>query len=276
MATKAKTAKPVDSKVFDNKAQILLNRLIYAAQKDIENSWNSEHPFSPNMFQSYDNLIKDKEHQGDGLKGRFAISDQAKQFITVMFSKMICEIKNIELVENDTIETMRTKLTDANFECYADFMFNLAATLRGEFRATLIAAGDPTMWFRAQICGMLPKYATSERIISLISAEFNDFLKAMAWLLAVHLWYKPGTVDKGLFLATIAQQGMGQEMIDVLSDGLREKPPTKPRVTKKKTTTDEQKNSEETTENAPDNVEHTEVAETTEVDSALAAVLNLV
>lgn len=288
MATKTKQSKPADSRVFDTHAQMVLSRFIYAAQKDIEANWNGDAKYSPNVYQSYDNMLKTKEDQGNSLKGRFSISDAAKQFITFFFGRMIAEIKNIDLNDNDTVETMRGKLVDANVECYSDFMFGLAATLRGDFGETLNSAGDPAQWYRSQICGLLPKYQMNERVISLISVEFNDFLKAVSWILGTLLWYHPKAIDEGMFIGSVvALQGMRQEMIDVLSACLREKPPVKPKVAKPKVAkaadstevkgeSTDNNNSAEVKVTDDETTEHTESPILSDVDAAALEVMNLV
>lgn len=222
----------LNAKTFEKQFNDYFSKLIYAVFEDIERDWNGDLPHSPLMYQNYKNLCKDKKDRGDGLKNRFTISDPVRQFLTFLFGKMIEEVRNVQLVDGDSIASITEKLEGENAECYTVFMYQVANVLKNEFGETLKAAGDPSLWFHNQIIGFLPQYATKPVLIALISSEFDTFLKAFAWLFGKLLWYYEVTISEQLFLGILAQQGMRQDMLDVLHSSLRAKPAAKPRVRK--------------------------------------------
>lgn len=221
----------VNAKEVEKHFNEYLSKLIYAVFKDIETDWNGPITHSPLMYQTYDNLCKEKQKQADGVKNRFTIADPTRQYLTFMFGRMIEELKNIAMVDGDTAASIRAKLVSANAECYTDFMYSVS-TLRDRFGSTLKNAADPTMWFHNQIVGCLPQYVAKPMLIAIVSTEFDAFLKSLAWLLGKLLWYTNDSVSANLFLGTMARQGMSQLMLDLMAGSLRDKPPAKPRQKK--------------------------------------------
>jgi hypothetical protein len=61
---------------------------------------------------------------------------------------------------------------------------------------------------------------------------FENFLKALAWLIGKLIWYCEISISDKLFLGILAQQNLEQVMLDELQSGLRAKPPAKPRTKK--------------------------------------------
>lgn len=231
-------AKPtINAKVFEPKFNEYLSKLIYAVFDDNKRDWNGPLKYSDLIYQNYQNLLLDKKARCEGLKSRFTVSSEVKQYLTALFAKMIEEIDLIEVTDNDTVGSLTDKLDEANMECYTTFMWGLAARYKEKFGATLKSAGDPTLWFHNQIIGFLPRYATKPIVIALFSSEFDSFLKAIAWLLGKFLWYYEVSVSGELFLGMLAQQSVDQIMLDELNSGLRAKPPVKPRSKKADTST---------------------------------------
>lgn len=222
----------INAKTIEGQFRDYFNKLVYAGLKDNDIGSEKPSPYSPMSWQSYDNILKEKKDRADGVKSRFTLAEPCKQFLTFLFSKMIEELKNIVMVEGDDVKAIRVKLELANAECYTEFMFGLAETLRNEFGETLKSAGDPTRWFANQIIGFLPLYSTKPVLTALIAQEFDEFLKALAWLFSKLLAYYEVSISGELFLGTLAQQGMSQIMLDTVQSCLRAKPAAKPRAKK--------------------------------------------
>lgn len=228
------TKSAINAKVFEPKINEYLSKLIYAVFDDITREWNGQVKYSNLIYQNYQNLLLDKKSRSDGLKNRFSVSSEVRQYITMFFVKMVNELSTIEIGDNDTIATLSEKL-DAAYapECYTTFMWGVGTQYKTKWGATLKSAGDSTQWFQGKIIeGPLCKYATSSMIIALISTAFDSFLKSVAWLLGTLLWYYPVPISSDLFLGVLKQQSLNQIMLDELASQLREKPPTKPRAKK--------------------------------------------
>ncbi len=217
-----------------NKMNDLVSKLMYAAMDDIALTWNGA-ARNPCLWQSYTNLCKKKADQ-DTVNNALAISVPVKHFLVFMFKKLIEEINITPLENMDSPDVIGDKASIENDECYTKFMFQLAAKYKGLFGPTLSGATDDTKWFQNQIVGGLPGFATKPVVVMVISFEFEVFLKAIAWLLAPYVWYQQVLVKitDVMFIATLAQQPMNQNMIDIMMNCVPEKAPAKPRVAKKK------------------------------------------
>lgn len=219
----------LDAKTCEKQCNTVLTRYIYAAFKDTEAGWDGT-PKNPLMFQSYDNLIlKDDSPDKLTVKGRFTINTDVKQFVCFLFSKLIEENKNVDIVDTDSNETIAAKLDAANTDCYSSFMITLGENYKDMLGDTLKSAGDPSGWFRAQIEGLLPKYKTAPIVVAVIATQFDRFLKALAYGIACFIWYSEGSVNSVLFLGLMAHCGMSIVMRDEIESSLREKPPPKPK-----------------------------------------------
>jgi len=222
----------LNAKNFEKQFNEYLSKLIYAVFDDIARDWNGSIKHNPLIFQNYTNLLLDKKDRGEGLKSRFTIYSEVRQYLTLMFGKFVEEFKNIQMVDGDTVQSVIEKLNEANAECFSAFMFELGNRYKSKFGATLRSAGDQQRWFHSQIVGFLPEYATRHVLIGMVSDEFDTFLKAVAWIFGKLIWYYEVSVNSELFLGTLAQQDMEQVMLDELSSGLRAKVPAKPRKAK--------------------------------------------
>jgi hypothetical protein len=230
----------MSTKTFETQFSAALTRCIYAVFDDIEADWDGTSEFNPLSYQSYKNLCKtDKNDKADGVKARFTLLSEARQFMVVMFNKMIEEINvatnaGDPLTDDDSSATIAEKLGNANAECYTQFMFDLASRYRSKFGPVLAADADPTKWIRGQIVGSLPKYSAKEMVIARLNTEFTNFLKALAWIIGKLIWYTKTSVSESLFLGLLAQQSMPQEMLDILQASLRAKPEKAPSKKTKK------------------------------------------
>ncbi len=218
--------------VYEKQIGELFNRFIYAAFKDISRDWNGTDEFSPALWQNYDNLIKAKDDKSDGLRNRFTIAIDVKQFLSFLFNKLIEEVRNIKMVEGDTVASITRNLVEANAECFSAYMFAQGAKYKDSFGETLKSASDPTRYFHNQITGALPMYVGAPILIGIISTEFERYLKAKAFIVAKLIWYYRASVSGELFLGLTATTGMSQVMLDLIQCSLRDKPPAKPRAKK--------------------------------------------
>ncbi len=246
----------MSSAAVEKRSKDMLLRYIYAAQKDIEANWNGPVKYSHNTHYSYDTVIKEKSKE-DCYKHRFTISEPIGQMLSFLFSRLIEEINITELNEDDSIDVLRTKLFDSNAECFTDLMFALSQSTHNKFGDTLRSANDPAYWFRAKIINETKKHQSKERLISLLSAEFNDFFRSVAWLIAQFNWYNQKPVNDQMFVGLLATIGWKQEMLDSLVACLREKSPVKPKAAKGKTA------DEDATINANDAATNTASSEVT-------------
>lgn len=222
----------INAKIFESKFNEYLSKLIYAQFDDAARDWNGTIKYNPLMYMSYQTLLLEKKSRPDGLKSRFTISSEVRQYLTKLFSKLVEEFGLIQMVDGDNITTILEKLEEANAECYSSFMFKLGAAYKDKFGASLKAACDSSLWFHNQIVGFLPTYANKQMLIAIVSTEFETFLKAIAWIIGKLIWYYEVSISSEFFLGTLAQQNLSQEMLDELSSGLRAKTPAKPRTKK--------------------------------------------
>lgn len=225
----------LNPKICEKQLNDYVSRLIYAAQADIDADYEGTPKYSPLLFSNYENICKDKKDRGEGLKNRFSLLDATKQFVTILFGKLLDECKQITIDDKDEPAAIRQKLVDATTDCFSDFMIGMSDLHRNNFGPVLKSAGDPTRWFYNQIAGQLPLYAAKPLILARINGIFDDFLKALAWDIGCLQWHMSGNVSENMFLAVMAQNGMTSLLQSLLEDSLREKAPTKPRSKKEKT-----------------------------------------
>lgn len=226
-------AKHIVEKQFND----YLSKLIYAVFEDIKKDWNGTLKHSDLMYQNYENVCKDKKDKGDGLKARFTISDPVKQFMAFMFARMLEEVSNVKAFNTNDWDDIVAALVDANAECYTQFMSRVAKCYAPMLGKVVLNANDTTNWFSGRILGALPQYAARPVLIAVITEGFNAFVKSLAFIFGKLLWYYEASISENLFLGTFAQQGMSQDMLDIMQSGLRAKTPAKPRTSPKKNTT---------------------------------------
>lgn len=224
---------PITAKTFENKFNEVWGKYLYAVFADIESEMETTGPakYSPYLYQSYKNLTS--ENKVEKLKGRFTISDVVRQYLTYLFGKMITELKDIDLTEKDNHESLMIKVRDETEDKYTYFMFSLGSQHKNNHGKTLKEVNDPTMWFLAQIAGLLPNHVTNQMIIALISNEFNIFLKSLAWLVGQFLHENDtSTIPPEMFRGLLATVGMTRLQRDLMTSSLREKAPAKSRAKK--------------------------------------------
>lgn len=226
----------INTKLFEPQFNVYFSKLTYAVYEDIERDWNGELKYCELIYQNYQNLLLDKKSRSDGLKNRFTISSEVKQYLTELFMKMVKELGVIEITNEDTIESISDQLESEIAESYTLFMWNVAANYRAKFGETLKNACDTTSWFKNKLVGLLPVYATRATIIELLYNEFNTFLKAMSWHIGKFNWYYESSISSTMFLGFLAQLGLEQIMLDELSGCVRPKAPPKPAGMKVATT----------------------------------------
>jgi hypothetical protein len=214
----------MSARPFEQKFNEYLSKLIYAALADIE-ALCDEPKFTPKIYQNYENVCRTKENRIDGLTSRFVVSDAIRQHLSWLFTTMIEELKNADLKDTDTAAQIAEKASEANAECYTQFMHDVSTRHREHFGPTLKAASDPTKWFRAQLEGALPQYQNSVMITSRIYEGLDLFLKALAWITATWITYQKTALSGEFFLAVLATQGMNNDMITLIKSCLREKKP---------------------------------------------------
>lgn len=223
---------PIDSKNFETKFNEYLSKLIYAVFDDIEREGYAPPKYDQYSYNSYNNLLKDKKLRADGVKNRFTITSEVKQMCTYLFTKLIEDIKLVPVLDEDaSMVKAITNLGVEYDECYSVFIIHLASNYKQSFDTTLKSANDPTMWFYNQIVGLLPVYAGKVKIIAEITSIFDDFLKTMAWLIGNLIWYTEQSVNRDLFIGTVAQQKFIKRiMLDELIGCIRVKAASKPRA----------------------------------------------
>lgn len=263
------------AKNFEKQFNDYLSKLIYATFKDIENNWNGELKHSKFTYQSYDNLMKDKKEQGDSLRNRFTITVEVRQYLTIMFGKMIEEIGMICLTDKDGPEEIIEKLKEENgSECYSAFMFEIYPKFGNMFGEVLESAFDQTKWFQNKLSGCLSDYASKPIIIANVYKLFDNFMKSLAWIFGKMLWYMETTLSNKLFLGQISALGMDQIMLDELESGLRAKV-VRGRKSKNTSKSSASKNSSEISSKAKSGTEETlELQEKIKVDIGSAKSAN--
>jgi hypothetical protein len=218
-------------KSFEKQFNAYLIKYTYAVHKDIEVDWNEEMPFHYLAYQSYDNLCLGKKDPKaiEKPKNRFAVSTSVRQFLCVLYFKMVEELKNIEIPAGDDFSVVRQRLLEENTDCYSEFMFALAARQKDHFGDTLVAAKDTTAWLFNQTAGMLIHSTQNSVIIAHVAEAFDTFLKSVAWLFGRLTWYNRISLSEPMFLGLLFQQDMSQTMLDELRSSLRPKPPSRAR-----------------------------------------------
>lgn len=219
-------------KVIESHLNEIIVKMTYAALQDIDEA-SEEGKIDPCAVQTYANLCKDKKERCDGLKSRVVISDPARQFLAAMLAKMVEEANISNLSDGDTPAIIRAKVIEANTESYTDFMFGVAEVIKPRFGRTLSTAADATNWIEGNVALRLHKLSAQRVALATVAAEFSNFIKSLAWLIAQMLQYNPTTISENWFLGLLAQQNMDVLMRDILRSVLRPKAAAKPRAPKK-------------------------------------------
>lgn len=204
-------------------------RLLYAACADVENDLNGEGKFSPYTFHSYASICVAKKDRIK-LDARFVVSDSAKQMLAFIFDKIIEECLAITIDNEDTAETLQTKISENTDDSF--FKFAIALTHMTTPGAVLQGACDPGCGLRGFVVGKMPAYVSKDRILSLIFTSIDGFLKASADKLMRMWWFQRKAIDGGMLSGMYYAFGLNQYMVDDLVGCLREKPAAKPRAKK--------------------------------------------
>lgn len=222
----------ITPKAFEKRFGDRLSELIYAVLADIEAGWNGADSYNPVVYQTYENLRRDKESRLTKLKSRFTVSDTIRQFLVTLYDKFVEELQASELEHPIQIGEIVRRAEDANDECYTASMHGLAVIYQGNFGPTLKASADVGNWFNARLTGSLTKYATNLVIVATVTEMLDSFLKSLAWVFGNQIRYDLVPLNEKAFISLFAQHGMSQLMIDILRDSLRPKPAVKPRAKK--------------------------------------------
>lgn len=214
-------------KVFND----LISKYIYAAFEDIKSDWNGPEKMNELTYQNYKNLMTRKDMRPKDAKGGerkltsvFSISTEVKQIYTKMFIMLIQEIKNINLTDNDTLDSMLEKLIAENVDCCSEFIFKLSIEYKSRFGKCLRDdAADVNQYFHQRIQGQLPQFRTKTVILALVAKTFDDFLKATAWILAKQIWYYPINISQAYFMGMLASLNIKQIILDELQNSLRKR-----------------------------------------------------
>lgn len=212
-----------DAKTFEKHINENLSMMMYACLKDLEAA-SGDTRFSPILYQTYDNLLKGKDKL-KGVKARFTISDPVRQFIRIMYYEAVKDLSAVQFAKGDNTEAaiLDKIYSEHGADCFAAFM--LSVDRSDKFGPTLRAYRDA--WTAGKISGMLPMIECVPAAV--ITSKFDAFLKTIAWLLALSNWYAGSSINDKLLLATVAQQGLPDDLIGTLRDNLvvREPKPKK-------------------------------------------------
>jgi hypothetical protein len=228
MATKKRsTAKPKTaesrSKELAKVANTLLKIYGYAHFDDIGRNWEGPEEYSDLLFQSYENVIRNKDDQKAGLKERLSFGSDTASRIAFMFERMLVELNSIGIVATDDIDRIAKKLTESASESYAVYMFKTVFRFRDLIGTTLQAAKDPLNIFESQITNGVKSLQSLPVVRALIAVEFDRYLRVVALYFGNHCWYHEATVHEAHFLGFLATTGMAQSMIDELRSPITEK-----------------------------------------------------
>jgi len=212
----------ISPKVFEKRINDYLSLMIYGVFEDIE---IFEEAKDKSIYQHYDNLIKDPSEYNKGLKNRFTISTEVKQFMYYMTIKYIEEIDQINIKEDDDFETIRSKLEDEHVECMSIFMVNLASKHKSgdvnyRFGNSLQCISDTSKWFNAQLSGNI---TGNNSLMDKIYDNFNTFLKTLSLLIGKLIWYHETSISAGLFRGVLFMHGLDKIFLDELTQILRPK-----------------------------------------------------
>ncbi len=215
-----------DGKMFEKRINDYLSLLVYASLQDLDVDGSTT--YSVYLFQNYANLCnarasKTKISKAGGLKPRFSISDGVRQIIMLMFKEEIREISSVVISKDESMDSVQKTIRNTNYDCYTEFISRIAAEKNRMLGTTLCGASDVTQWFANQFISCLPKLDSV--LLAQFSKQFDQFLKALAWLISLSVWYRPtgGALTNEMFYAILGQQSMPMIMITNLRDRLRPK-----------------------------------------------------
>jgi hypothetical protein len=201
------------------------NRLIYAVLKDMDLQCNDDellNLYNEFTYQNYNNLTQNRENRLV-LKTRFTLSVEAKQYLTMLFHRLIEEAKNIDINDNDTIEVIVNRLDEYNDESYSKCMYTFSQKYIGSFSQTLLHASEPRNYLPEKLSGDIPALAGRYLIIAQLIKIYDDFLKTLAYLIGIYQWYNKTTISGKMILVYLTYGGMNQFMLDELITKLRPK-----------------------------------------------------
>lgn len=215
-------------KTFEKRLNEYLSKMIYAVIYDLEKAMDTP-PTNNYLTQNYENICKPKEKKSMGLQARFTISDDSRQLLTLIYYKMIEEIKNIKVDSSDDKTIWHKKILEANYECYVDFVLRVNNFAEKLITPTLKSVSDETKWIHSQFVGALPEYTNNLVFVSQMYKYYEDFLKSIAWIIGSLFTYYSAKLSEDLLIGTFAQHGLSQTMIDILLADIRPKAPKKPK-----------------------------------------------
>jgi hypothetical protein len=210
---------------YESKCDKYLKFLVYAALKDWDEMRTDDGPsFDPKLIQSYDNLIRDKQSQYDGVKSRFTVSLEVKQYLSHIMTKIAEEALGASITDADTIQSISTRLDAALEYSYIAFVFKLGQQYASHLTPTLAAANEPDSWFFEKFKGILKNMGPLS--INTVVAGIYSFMKALAYLYSAHVSEGLHSLSGAFMIATFKTHGINMVCLTEIMCCLREKKPS--------------------------------------------------
>ena len=213
-----------------------LSLSVYAAIKDGEIDCEYE-KVSEYTYQSYDNLIKEKEKQGAGLVQRFKLSDPVKQFMAFFLEKFCEELSSIKITGTDTIETIGARMNAELSDSYGAFLIKICGKEKIYFGNNLKNLTTGFSYFTGLIESKLIGLKQMPEIMKKVTEEFNLFIKSIAFIFAKFICRGKLQINENNFLLVTDLYGLDYFMINEMQLSQREKLTRPKRTAAKKVST---------------------------------------
>lgn len=253
----------------------MLETYVLADTDSIKRAFSTD-PYT--CYETYENYIKtvDKEKR----QAYLSMNGDARHLIVAAFITMIDELDavdepadllNVSLIppsaasiteiekikdesakkvalaqaaDRERIHFIVDEVAKSNDPCILQFMYRFVSNVQYDSASLLAKASDPKRYFKGRIEFFLhAKYKNNSTLLNLVNDLFDNFLKALAYVISRHVWFDHSPINKDRLLAVIFSHGLNPDLVEKLSEIMEtnrqrvSKPKKKPEAAKSATST---------------------------------------
>lgn len=216
--------------------KLWLERLIYAALKDVRANWLRPAALPSEItHQSYENLCKDKESQLK-VKNVFTISAEVPQHLASILGRAIGELET--LTDEQFGDNLKEEIAEVQEDgSYLEWIIDYGADGKSHFGETLRGASEPNRGTHSRLMGeiMLDGKPRDIQVITKFYSLIEMCFKTIAMRFAKTAIYTRANLDSDQFCAILLNGNMPQFMIDDIQADVRIKTTPKKTARAKKT-----------------------------------------
>lgn len=237
-------------KAIEQEIRRMLDMYVLADADSIKRAFSTD-PYI--CCETYDNFIK--ESGKEKRQAYLSMNGDARHLVVAAFSTMIDELDavedpsdllNVSLIQpsataiaeiekikeesakkvalaqaadRERIQFIVQEVAKSNDPCILQFMHRFVTYVQYEPNSLLAKASDPKRYFKGKIEHFLhAKYRTNNTLLNLVDDLFDNFLKALAFVLSRHIWHDHSPLNKDRLLAIIFSHGLSPDLVEKLVD----------------------------------------------------------